>query len=484
MRQLRIIVIGRAAQFLLALIAMRVATTLLAPDEMGRVSLVMTTTAFFALLLINPVGMFINRRLHAWQANGTLRPYLSHYWCYLIVAAVLSAITLGLLRMAGAVGIGMSASWLLILVCGSLVFNTMNQTVIPSLNLLGYSGWFVSLTLATVLAGFTCATLLSWLIHPSAEYWLLGMLLGQTMLAIIGVRIFFRMVSPVGKVAVSTGIQTKHWGVLFRFAWPVAVAAGLSWAQGQGYRYWVEGTLGLAPLGLFVAGYGISAGLIAGFESVLITYFQPRLYRDVSREGAATGTTKGTNAWREYSAAIIPPLLLTVAFIVALAPELTQLFLGDKFQSAVDFVVWGALAEMGRVLISIYSLVAHAHMQTRWLIVPNLVGASLSIVLCIALIPVFGIHGVGAGLTLSGLAAVLAMRISLGEKASGGIRVISMAVAAGCAFALLAATKGARYLSNSAEWWSSIAIVALIGILYMGMLYLLVRENLQDKGAA
>ena len=66
--------------------------------------------------------------------------------------------------------------------------------------------------------------------------------------------------------------------------------------QGQGYRYLLEGQLGLAQLGLFVAGYGISAGMIAGFESVLTTYFQPRLYRDVSmtipldkrRPGSAT----------------------------------------------------------------------------------------------------------------------------------------------------------------------------------------------------
>src|SRR5580698_3094950 len=60
------IFVGRGAQFLLALATVRVGTTLLSPAEMGRVSLVVTTTGFFIFLLVNPVGMFINRRLHSW----------------------------------------------------------------------------------------------------------------------------------------------------------------------------------------------------------------------------------------------------------------------------------------------------------------------------------------------------------------------------------------------------------------------------------
>src|SRR5574340_542388 len=83
-RRMAVILFGRAAQFLLALAMMRVATTLLSPEEMGRMSLVTTTTAFFALFLINPVGMFINRRLHAWQSSGLARHYLTCYAGYLI----------------------------------------------------------------------------------------------------------------------------------------------------------------------------------------------------------------------------------------------------------------------------------------------------------------------------------------------------------------------------------------------------------------
>lgn len=475
-----IILFGRAAQFLLVLITMRVATTLLTPEEVGRMSLVVTATAFFALFLVNPVGMFINRRLHAWQLRGTLRHYLNYYWGYLVVVAMLSGITLILLQMAGVIGLDMKVGWLLFLICGSLLFNTANQTVIPSLNLLGYSGWFVLLTVATVASSFVFATTLSWMIQPVAEYWLLGLLLGQALLAAIGAKVFFSQVVVAGTVASSPKINSKRVLTLFSFAWPVAIAVGLGWVQSQGYRYLVEGSLGLAPLGLFVAGYAISAGMMAGFESVLTTYFQPRLYRNVSTDDPV----RRSQFWREYAAAIIPPLLLTAAFIVILAPELTRILLGSNFQSASEFVIWGALVETTRMLVSIYSLVAHVHMRTRWLILPNLIGAIFSVGLCVALIPVYGAVGAGMGLMLSGLAVLIAMRIMLGNSASGGTSMPAILAAIALAGGLWILTTGVRYVLNSAQWWNVTGIVVLTGVVYLGLQYLLLREHLKDKRQA
>jgi O-antigen/teichoic acid export membrane protein len=259
---------------------------------------------------------------------------------------------------------------------------------------------------------------------------------------------------------------------LFVFAWPVAIAVTLNWIQSQSYRYLAEGQLGLAPLGLFVAGYGIAAGLILGFESVFVTYFQPRFYHDVNSNNPA----QRSKAWRNFSAAIIPPLLLTTAFTMALAPELTQLFLGTKYQSAAEFVVWGTLVEMMRVFSAVYAQVAHAHMQTRWLIAPSLAGALLSVALCIAFIPALGAVGIGVALASSGFATVLSMRFLLGEKANGGFRMRSVALAVLSALGLFLAAHVARGLLDTAKWWHGMGVIALTGIAYLGLLYRLARN--------
>jgi O-antigen/teichoic acid export membrane protein len=471
------IIFGRAAQFLLALVMMRVATTLLSPEEMGRVSLVLTTTAFFALFLVNPVGMFINRRLHAWQASGVARHYLIRYANYLLMVALIAAIGLPWLYMSGVANFGISIGWLILLVCGSLLFNTINQTAIPSLNMLGDSKRFVMLSVATIAASFACATLLAKTVQPTAQYWLFGLLLGQSLLAVFGTKILFARLHTPEIPHASPMIHKRHLQVLFSFAWPVAIAAGLGWVQSQGYRYIVDGQLGLAQLGLFVAGYGISAGMIAAFESVLTTYFQPRLYRDVS----TAHPEQQAQAWHRYAAAVIPSLLLTVALIVMLAPELTRLFLGENFQAAASFVVWGALAEAARVLMGVYSLIAHVHMRTRWLILPNLVGAVLSITLCALLIPGFGAIGAGIGLTISGFTVVVMMHLLLAHRVGGRVQSRAILLASFAAVALWGMTLVCRYLLDATGWVMIISMLTIVGTNYLGLQYLLLRQHLTEK---
>lgn len=460
---------------------MRVATTLLSPAEMGKVSLVLTTTAFFALFLVNPVGMFINRRLHAWQASGAARHYLTRYASYLLLVALVAVIGLTLLYVMGLADFGVSIGWLIFLVCGSLIFNTINQTAIPSLNLLGESGRFVLLSLLTISASFACATLLVKTGQPSAQSWLLGLLLGQALLAVIGTKVLFSQLKSSEILKQYRSIQKQHLQALFGFAWPVAIAAGLSWVQGQGYRYLMEGQLGLAQLGLFVAGYGISAGMIAGFESVLTTYFQPRLYRDVSVD---QHPGKHAQAWQRYAAAVIPSLVLTVAFIVMLAPELTRIFLGKNFQSAADFVIWGAIAEAARVLMGVYSLIAHVYMRTRWLILPNLVGAMLSIILCALLIPGFGAVGVGIGLAASGIAVVVSVHLLLARRVGGGAPIQPILMAAASAVVLWLITIILRQLLNLTGWLLIVSTLVPVGLTYLGMQYLFLRQHLKDTREA
>lgn len=457
---------------------MRVATTLLSPEEMGRVSLVLTTTAFFALFLVNPVGMFINRRLHAWRESGAARYYLTHYVLYLLLVATIAAIVLFFLSMGGAANFGISLAWLVFLVCGSLIFNTINQTAIPSLNMLGDSGRFILLSVSTVAASFVCATLLVQMVQLSAQYWLFGLLLGQAFLGIIGTKVLFSRLHKPKALHSPLVIKRQHLQMLLSFAWPVAIAAGLGWVQSQGYRYLIEGQLGLPQLGLFVAGYGISAGIIAGFESVLTTYFQPRLYRDASKDSSV----EQAHAWQCYAAAVIPSLILTVALVVILAPELTHIFLGENFQSAADYVIWGALAEAARVLMGVYSLIAHVYMRTLWLILPSVVGATLSIILCLLLIPRFGAEGAGMALVFSGFSVVLLMHLLFAGRVGGGSPIRPMLMAGVSAAGLWGVTRGVHHLLPVAGWWGTVVgILAVVGFAYLGLQYLLLRDHLEDK---
>jgi O-antigen/teichoic acid export membrane protein len=474
------IFVGRAAQFLIALATVRIATTLLSPVEMGRASLIVTTTGFFVFLLINPVGMFINRRLHAWHAQGVGRQHLLAFGGYLFGVAAIAAVCLPLLKVSGAADLGLPLGWQIALVCGSLIIYQINNTAVPLLNLLGYGSAFIVLSIATVAASLIFAASLAWLVLPAAQYWLLGIMVGQAAVGLLGTNMLFhRLHEPAGKHHGIT-IDRRRVATLLGFAWPVSVAAVLGWIQGQAYRYLLGGELGLSTLGLFVVGYGISIGIISAFESVVTAYFQPRLYKDVSN-GDSLGQSK---AWSVYGRAMIPSLLLTAVLVVVVAPELSRLFLGRQFQSAAKYVAWGALADVTRAIVAVYSLVAHVKTRTKWLVMPNLIGAAISIGLCLVLIPRIGAVGVGLSLALAGIAVVATMHIAFSphvEKLAIGRPIGIVCVFALC---LWIAAILVRQLVNTSAWWSSFAVLIPVCLLFLWFQFLVLRSHVSHAVVA
>ena len=144
-----LIVLGRITQFALLLLTLRLATNFLSPVAMGNISLVISTVGFFALLLFGPVGNFINRRLHAWDLRGQATNYLLYFWLYILVANIFAALVLITLVGFNIWNPSMNIYWLLLLVCGNLIFGKLNQAVIPGLNLFGHRDWFLVLIVAS-----------------------------------------------------------------------------------------------------------------------------------------------------------------------------------------------------------------------------------------------------------------------------------------------------------------------------------------------
>ena len=473
-----VILFGNAAQFILLLLTMRLATGYLPPEEMGRLSLITACTAFFARFLVNPVGMFINRRFHAWDALGRAKYYLKLHWVYLVVVGSVAATSLAALQWINAFGFQVNTAWLLILVCGSLLFNTVNQTAIPSLNLLEFRGRFVALTLATIGSGLLSSLLLARAFEPIAEYWLLGLLIGQAVFAVIGLKLIFTKLQPEIPVQAPS---REHFKLLFNFAWPVAISVGLNWLQTQGYRFLVADSLGTAALGLFVAGYGISAGLMAAFESVLTTYLQPKFYKRVSNNDKAEQSL----AWSRYAGTILPSLMLVTFLLAGLAPELTRFMVGPAYQSASQYVVWGVLAEGTRVLAGVYSMSAHAKMKTRLLLLPNLLGAVICIALIWVLAPAMGAHGVGLARSLASLGMVVAMHYLMIAALEMQLphRLLLKGIAMGATLFLIA-WAGRWALGGTESLISAGFLIVATGLAFLHMFYWLLYPFLPKHDKA
>ena len=396
--------LARALQFFLLLLTLRVASSFLVPSEMGKLSIITATVSFFALLLINPIGMFINRRLYAWNERGDAFSYLYYFWIYVVGVAVFSMLALYIVTSLQTGENGFSTVTYLTLVACSILFGTLNQTAIPSLNIFRRPYWFGILTLATTAIGLIMAFSAVYFLERIAEWWFTGLLVGQLIAGAWGICLLRQTFNPPTHVGQNLSPLSKSaLQGLMNFAWPISVAVSLGWVQSQSYRFILEHSLGLHELGLFAAGYGISAGLTAGFESMITTHFQSIFYKQVNApaEGSADA------AWHNYARSVLPSLTLTAFFIIGVAPQLTSLLLSAEYSSSYQYVMWGAGAELCRITIAVFALFAHAKMMTRILIYPNLLGAVLAVALVWLLVPSYGIAGVGPALALSLLCSLL-----------------------------------------------------------------------------
>jgi|TARA_R110002050_G_scaffold260733_5_gene400533 O-antigen/teichoic acid export membrane protein len=389
------IVFGRAVQFFVALLTIRVSTSILPPGEMGRNSLIMAMIAVFLMVFISPVGNLINRKLHGWVKSGEVGRYMAYFFIYVCIVSVLSSWLSYFLLYTSISGVTLLTGMVIV---GYMLCNTIFQTYIPSLNLMGDYKRFVIYTAIASIVGLVFSSLAVLFISRTAEYWLMGLLGGYLLVGVFGARVFHRQYSVTVSLFRSESLSFRPF---IGFCLPLSAVSGCYWLQAQGYRFIAEEFAGLEALGFFVIGYGISAGLFAAYESVVVTYLQPKFYREVS-EGDENGSSS-KQAWLDYAFIMAPLSICVFALIVTSSGQLVDVLVADSYLDCKQFVIWGALAELLRILTGMTSLYTHARMDTKKLIKPAAYSGLLAIMLSILLVPELGLHGAGLAVSLAGM---------------------------------------------------------------------------------
>jgi len=476
-----LIFIGRIAQAALSLLALRIVTTMLSPEEMGRWSLLLAVTSFFALGFVNPVGMFINRRLHVWVETGKINQYIKYYATYLVGISLFSAFMLYVFNKFYVVVPGMPLLWVVSLVVCAIIFATLNQTYTPSLNMLGFRGWFVLLTLGTVITGLFMSVLLAYFMGAEAELWQAGQLFGQVLMACVGGGIFLKLARLQKKTdssRTSMSMSFAKLAVVFTFCWPLAISVLLTWVQSQSYRFLIQDIIGLEALGLFVVGYGVSMSLIGVYESIISTYFMPMFYKRTATEEKH----EQAQAWRAYASAMLSSLIVTVTVIVVVSEEFAHVLLDEKFFQASQYIVWGALTEAARVTVGAYALLAHAGMNTKKLILPNTFAAVAAPLFVFVFVQNWQVAGVGMGLAVAGLVAIVSSHFTLSrsfEIIMPWTRLLWSALVS--LILIVIAEVGHNIFGSSETFFVSLIWLCVTGTILLLVLFVMLKSQIKQE---
>lgn len=470
-----IVFLGRIFQIVLSLVSVRVYTVLLSTVEVGNLYLINSIVGLFALTFINPVGMYINRKLHKWADDKTVFNYFFLFNLYLAFLSIFSLILVSLLNKSFGVGSGINVRLLSLFIMLNLYFNTWYQTIIPALNMLNYRRSFVFFTLLTITLGLALSFVLVMSVGESAICWLSGQLIAQVVMTIVGFLYFKKVTRALFDFGFIRRITTwENFHYLVAFSLPLAITTFFMWIQSQSYRMVVEKYIGLEFLGMLGVGLGISASIALVIESLAQQIYYPVFYSGINTSDPASRAS----AWNKMAQLSIPIYVSVTILVSCLAPYLVKILVSEKFSHVYVFVIYGAWIELFRMTTNILSSVAHSEMKTKFLVKAYSVGGVVALlgVYCGSkaanyqqFIPII--------LVMSGLATMLIMYMTMKKlmPINIGFNRIGKSILYSLPFAIIPLVS-----IGSTSMLLSLLLVAISGLYFLSSQYFIYKTTLHE----
>ena len=402
------VLVGRLIAAIVALVAIRVVTTLLTPIQYGELSLLITVQMFCGLFLVNPIGQYINLHTHQWWDEGTLANRLRPFRYYVFAVSIIGGI--------GAVFISQGKSpndllYTAMIMSTMVMAATWNATLVWFLNMLGFRASSVLWSSITVITGLVASIILVYL-YQSAVAWFAGQAVGMAIGA-IGAKLALKQRGlQISQSLNELPLFTKD--TVFVYCAPLALATGLMWMQLSGYRFFIEHYWGLVELGFLAVGFQLAGQVFSLLESLAMQFFYPMFFRSVSDHEDKLVVQQ---AFSDLLNTLIPLYLVLAGLVILNAPYLLKVLVAPQYHNAVFFVVLGACIELCRVLANLISNAAHVKRNTKVLVIPYLLGSFATI----SLICFFGstqknINFAVVGLLVGNVVMLITMLVSMYQQ--------------------------------------------------------------------
>lgn len=475
-RDIIIVLVVRAFHAIVSLLTLKVMTMQLDPVDVGKISMLMVIYISFTVLAISPVGLYINRKFFIWYDNGLLKPSLAIAGLYLVAVVLLSVMLLFIITFYLDFNAGFALPWLVVLVAGILFFKTIQETILPAFNGIGMRfqwGIFTAIMLAVSLGS---SWGLMW-VHHSAEFWILGQIMGFALGGGLGLWYMVK-VCPV-KQDVDTSNFWTHKAVkeIFYFSFPTMIVLVLNWGQFQSYRILLGTSVSLEFLGLFIAAYTVSMGIINSFETTALYYYQPLFYKNISQYGEVTSENWGmiSNAWEDYARTLIPMFFITGAFISGLAQPFLDLLTSQKYWGGTSYVIIGAIVETCRAIGSVYALGAHATMRIWQIVLPQIAGTLIVVLGLPVLLKFVDPDRAILCILVGGVFYVVLMHIRITRHL--GVKLTGLNINMCISWAIILFVLGKLYALFTKSVLLDISAIGVVGIVYIYMIIIIARKN-------
>jgi O-antigen/teichoic acid export membrane protein len=367
-----------------ALVALKILTELLTPEQFGTLALSLGIVALVQGLSCTPMLQALLRYYPDYAAEGRAADL-----CATVRTIVLKrALTLSL----AGIAIGFLAATRLPLTLGSTL---LLGVYFLSENWRSYEVNLLNPTRRQ--RGFAAVMLIDSLLRPGLA-WCSAQAFGTTVEAILTGFLSASLISGLFAARINGAAKQQDFsdsfliqGRLSTFSKPLIPLSLVQWSNGTIDRYIVAGILGTSEAGIYAAAYGLVSRPFIMVGHVVEQTIRP-IYYEATSAGNARLAKRVFTAWIGLVSALC---IAGVLIVVSFSEGISRLLLGPEFQAGANVMIWVACGYAVLTVAQALERQFYAQYQTRRILAIETAGLLIALIalpLCL-----FKLGTIGAG---------------------------------------------------------------------------------------
>lgn len=397
----------------------RILTSYLNPEEIGRYYLFISLAALPSLFVITPVLTFATRHYYKWYEIGI--GWNKYITIVMFIASVSALTGLAVLISVGFNIFPKEIRDLYYLVPIYVFINITSSYSQELLNLIQKTKTYLLINTSDVWMKIFFASIVGLFYKVNAGLLLEVIILSTTFFGLfssIALKKYTNnQAQSLGNMGLRMGL--RKFSEILRFSWPFSIGTIFYWCQTDGYRFVLAYTSGIEIAGKFVVGFGLGAALMVAFDTLFHQIYLPVYFKEIADET----TLSYRSAWNKYAEKIIGVFVPFSMYLIFSASFLARTFLDSKYWDVSIYIIFGVACQLFRIFSGSLVNGLIAIKKTKDLIAPNFIGAFIALSAVYLFSFDYPVYGVGVSMIASYMIVFLLLYKNLYRRLKFNIRM-------------------------------------------------------------
>lgn len=363
-KDILILGLGNIPRFILLIAYTRLQTYFLDYENLSKFYLVFSIYTFFSFIIIGPIGTYVTRNILEWYKSNQINSGLKLIFIRFIVPiAILAFIVIS--SFGSVFHITSNPFLISCIIFFIIIAKTANELVFPVFNLIDKNSIYLFLILIFHVLNPVFSVLIIKIYEPTFSYWLIGLILSNLVVAVIGWNI-------ISKLPQNSSIKIDF-SQLKSFSYYIMMGNILAWILTDGYRFIAEDKIGLENTGILILALMAASQIFANIEVLMNQFLVPRYLQRIAK----ADYTSRSKAFNNLLNVSVPVYLIITILTIQFSEFIINIII-DKSKinlSLIGAFITGVWIEFFKIILNTLKNISTSEYKTKAIFPPFFLGA-------------------------------------------------------------------------------------------------------------